>query len=318
MSAGNSLLIFHPQGDEIGRALAEDVPDATVIVATTHERAIAHAPSAAAIFALDQDVTTELISAASHLKWIQALTSGTDSLNRMPSIRDDIVITSVHGTHGPQVSELAMLFMLALARRFPAMLDNQRAHRWDHWRQVPLFESTVAIVGMGAIGRVLAQRCKAFDMVVLGVDADATASPHVDQMFSADRLYEALREADFVVLLVPHLPATHHLIDEPALASMRKTAFLINVSRGPVVHESALRDALQRGIIAGAGLDVFAEEPLSPGNAMWDAPNVIITPHVGGDSTTYIRQMRPILAHNARAFTQRRYADLRNLIVRLR
>jgi D-2-hydroxyacid dehydrogenase (NADP+) len=316
MSDRPAVLIYHPQGDEIAGSLLADVPEAAVLVATEHETALAYAPQADAIFALDQDISRELLVRAERLRWVQALTSGTDSLAGMPELREDVLLTSMHGVHGPQVSELAMLFMLALARRFPAMLENQRTHTWDHWRQVPLLHATVVIVGMGAIGRELARRCKAFDMTVFGVDALAVSDPHADRIFGAAQLHDALRLADFVVLLVPLVPETHHLIDAAALAVMQPAAYLINVARGAIVDEAALRDALERGVIAGAGLDVFAEEPLSPGNPIWDARNVLITPHVGGDATTYIRQMRATLAHNARAFVAKRSGDFRNVVQR--
>jgi phosphoglycerate dehydrogenase-like enzyme len=316
MSERPAVLIYHPQGDEIGGSLVADVPEATVWIATTHEQALAHASQADAIFALDQDISREMIAAASRLRWIQALTSGTDSLDGMAELNDDVIVTSMHGVHGPQVSELAILFMLALARRFPAMLENQRSHTWDHWRQVPLYQSTVTIVGMGAIGRELARRCKAFEMNVLGVDALPGNDPQVDRMFAADRLHEALHDADFVVLLVPHLPETHHLMNAAAFLAMRRSAYLVNVARGAIVDEAALLDALERGVIAGAGLDVFAEEPLPPQSPLWNANNVLITPHVGGDATTYVRQMRATLALNTRAFVENRREDFRNVVRR--
>jgi phosphoglycerate dehydrogenase-like enzyme len=233
-----------------------------------------------------------------------------------PGVGKGVMLTSMRGAHGPQVSELAFLLMLAVSRRFPAMVDNQRRRTWDHWRQPPLYKRTVAIIGVGAIASAFAPRCKAFEMNVIGVDDRVTEAAFVDRIYPPAQLHVALAAADFVVLLVPHVPSTHHLIDAPALAAMQPQAYLINVARGAVVDEPALIAALQNGTIAGAGLDVFASEPLPPESPLWTMENVAITPHVGGNSTTYIQQMNETLVHNLRAYVENRHGDLRNRIER--
>ncbi|HEY5341546.1 MAG TPA: D-2-hydroxyacid dehydrogenase [Candidatus Aquilonibacter sp.] len=316
MTRRPTILIYHEQVDEIWAGLRDAGIDAEFLFASNLAQARAQSSRADALVALDPEITEDLVSGP-RLRWIQALTSGMERVLGMPGIADGVALTSMRGAHGPQVSELAFLLMLAVARRFPAMVDNQRRRVWDHWRQPPLYQRTVTIVGVGAIASALAPRCKAFEMTVIGVDDRASEAPHFDRIYPPGQLHEALAAADFVVLLVPHVPATHHLIDAPALAAMRPHAILINVARGAIVDEAALIDALQHGTIAGAGLDVFATEPLPPESPLWAMDNVTVTPHVGGNSTSYIQQMNGTLVHNLRAFVDGRDGDLRNRIERV-
>jgi phosphoglycerate dehydrogenase-like enzyme len=127
-------------------------------------------------------------------------------------------------------------------------------------------------------------------------------------------LREAVAGADFLVLLIPYSPETHHMIDASVLAAMKPTAYLINVARGGVVDEGALIEALRTHQIAGAGLDVFAQEPLPESSLLWDLDNVIITPHIGGMSDIYAEQVLPLLLHNLRAFAAGDRAAMLNLV----
>ena len=309
------ILIYHPEVAEIWTGVRDANIDAEFLLAATLEEARAESARADALVALDPEITEDLVTGP-HLRWVQALTSGMERVLTFPGVGKGVMLTSMRGAHGPQVSELAFLLMLSVARRFPAMVDNQRRRTWDHWRQPPLYKRTVAIIGVGAIASAFAPRCKAFEMNVIGVDDRVTEAAFVDRIYPPAQLHVALAAADFVVLLVPHVPSTHHLIDAPALAAMQPQAYLINVARGAVVDEPALIAALQNGTIAGAGLDVFASEPLPPESPLWTMENVAITPHVGGNSTTYIQQMNETLVHNLRAYVENRHGDLRNRIER--
>ena len=309
------ILIYHPEVAEIWTGVRDANIDAEFLLAATLEEARAESARADALVALDPEITEDLVTGP-HLRWVQALTSGMERVLTFPGVGKGVMLTSMRGAHGPQVSELAFLLMLAVSRRFPAMVDNQRRRTWDHWRQPPLYKRTVAIIGVGAIASAFAPRCKAFEMNVIGVDDRVTEAAFVDRIYPPAQLHVALAAADFVVLLVPHVPSTHHLIDAPALAAMQPQAYLINVARGAVVDEPALIAALQNGTIAGAGLDVFASEPLPPESPLWTMENVFLTPHVGGNSTTYIQQMNETLVHNLRAYVENRHGDLRNRIER--
>jgi D-2-hydroxyacid dehydrogenase (NADP+) len=247
-------------------------------------------------------ITAGLIGAMPRLRLIQALTTGTDHIEALPNLPPGIAIAAARGFHGPAMSELAFLFMLALARDVRSVLANQQQHRWDRRPQRLLFGKTAMLVGVGRIAEELAQRCKSFGMRVVGISTGRTSAPGFDAIHPRTMLRGVAGEADFLVVLTPYSRETHHLIDASVLDAMQPVAMLINIARGDVVDEAALVRALAAGSIAGAGLDVFHTEPLPPDNPLWDLPNVIITAHVGGMSDIYAEQVLPLLIDNLTAF----------------
>jgi phosphoglycerate dehydrogenase-like enzyme len=242
-----------------------------------------------------------LVAAMPRLRLIQALTTGVDHIAALPNLPPHVLVAAARGFHGPQMSELAFLFMLAFARKFPAVLENQRQKRWDRREQRLLAGKIAVLVGVGRIAEELAKRCKVFGMTVVGVSTRASA-PGFDAIYPRERLADAAGKADFLIVLAPLTMENHHLIDAAVLDAMRPEGVLINIARGGVVDERALQAALAAGRIAGAGLDVFQEEPLPPESPLWDTPNIMITSHVGGMSEDYAEQVMPLLIDNLRAF----------------
>jgi D-2-hydroxyacid dehydrogenase (NADP+) len=215
--------------------------------------------------------------------------------------------------HGPQMAELALSMMLMLQRRLPTMIENQRHRRWQRWPQPVLTGKTVTILGLGAAGRSLARACKALGMRVVGVSASQASAEDFDLVVPRARLAEVCAAADFLVLLAALEPETRRLVGAEVLAALPRRAFLINLARGGLVDEAALIGALRTERVAGAGLDVFDEEPLPPEHPLWDLPNVLLTPHIGGWSDVLVEQAVPLLAHNLGVFLSGRPGDLRNL-----
>jgi D-2-hydroxyacid dehydrogenase (NADP+) len=160
----------------------------------------------------------------------------------------------------------------------------------------------------------MASRCKAFGMQIVGVSDARQEAAGFDRILSRARLLEAAGMADFLILLVPLSDRTRHMIDDTVLAAMKRTGILINLARGPVIDEKALVRHLQDGSIAGAGLDVFEEEPLPGSSPLWDMPNVIVTPRVGGMSDVFAQQILPIVVHNLNCFSQNRLEDMMNIV----
>jgi phosphoglycerate dehydrogenase-like enzyme len=246
---------------------------------------------------------------APRLRWVHCDHAGLNKSARPEVFRRGLLVTSSAGRSAPVLAEHAILFMLALAYRFSAFLEAQRAHRWGVPGQDDLrglTGRTVGIVGLGHTGSELAVRCQALGMRVLGYRRTAAPPPPgVDRAYSAARgetLEPLLRESDFVVLAVPLSDATHHLIGPPQLAQMRPGAFLVNMARGPVVDEAALLTALHSGRLAGAGLDTFAREPLPADSPLWDAPNVLITPHTTPQVPDRTGRSLEIIAENVRRY----------------
>lgn len=288
-------------------------PDLSIAVAASLEEARPHLQTMTVLIAKSLSVPEPLLLEAPRLRWIQALTTGVDRLLSLP-LRKDIVLCSARGIHGPQMSELALLSMLALARDFPRMLRNQQESRWQRWPQRLLHGKTVAIVGIGTISRELALCCSTFGMRVIGISNAVQAAEHYDEIQPRAALPSIAASCDFMVLLVPYSAETHHLIDAPLLAAFKPGAFLVNIARGPVVDQAALIAALRAGPLAGAALDVFDTEPLPASSALWQLPNVIITPHIGGLSDNYAEQLMPLILHNTAAWLAGDRASLRNVV----
>jgi phosphoglycerate dehydrogenase-like enzyme len=225
-----------------------------------------------------------------------------------------VILTSTRGIHGPQMSELAFFNMIALARDFRKMQRNQAEGKWEQYGQPILEGKTIVIVGLGLLAEHLAPRCKLFGMTVIGVSDGRTKGPDFDEIHPRSALVSLAARADFLMLLVPYSPATHHMIGRDVLGAMKPSAFLINLARGGVVDEAALVEALQSGGIAGAAIDVFSKQPLPPDHPLWRMPNVIITPNIGGRSDKFVEQTFQILEPNLEAFTEGRLDAMRNVI----
>lgn len=257
-----------------------------------------------------------LVVRAPRLRWIQSLTTGTDAILRIASLPQEVLVTSTRGMHGPQMSELVILQMLALARDFPRVLRNQAQRRWERWPQPLLLDKTVVIVGVGAIAEVLAPRCKALGMKVYGVSNASRVPAGFDGVFHRRELQRAAALADFLVLIVPLSADTENLIDRSVLEAMRRSAFLVNVARGGVLDEQALIECLNAGRLAGAALDVFRTTPLLPEDSLWRTEQVIVTPLLGGMSDVYLDQAYPFVRENLQHFLANRLERMVNVVAR--
>jgi phosphoglycerate dehydrogenase-like enzyme len=316
MSTPRRLLVWDEHAAFHARKLRDAVGDAFEIQATTdREEARRMLAGQQALVVPDTWLDDEFLAAGADLAWVHSLRSGVDRLLASRTLPRDAVITSSRGIHGPQVAEAAILLMLALARRLPRMLKNQEQARWEPWPQPLLQGKHVVIVGVGSIAQALAPRCKAFGMRVTGVASRAREVAGFDAIRTRGELRALLPTADFVVLLVPLDDGSRGLFDAGMLAALPARAILVNLSRGGVVDEQALLAALRAGRLAGAGMDVFATEPLPASDPLWHAPNVIVTPHVGGQSETYAQQALVPLLANARAVAR---GDWDALVNRLR
>lgn len=313
-----AILIYDPDSPDHVRtyaaAIAREFPGLPIHATSDRREALANSPGKTAIIAKAQDVYAEYVAAMPGLDWIQALTTGIDPLRTL-KLASTVTITSTRGMHAPQMAELTFLLMLSLSRNVPRIFANQREARWERWGQHLLFGKTVAIVGVGSISEALALRCQAFGMKVLGISSRASAEGF-DELHPREQLPAVAARADFLVLLVPYTPETHHLVNAAVLKAMKPTGFLVNVARGNVVDEAALVGALQRREIAGAGLDVFATEPLPQTSPLWALDNAVITPHIGGLSDIYAEQALPVILANIRAYLAGDPSAMQNRVAR--
>jgi phosphoglycerate dehydrogenase-like enzyme len=291
-----------------------DFPGLDLYASNDRASTFAHLDDAEVIIGHHFQFDEDLLRRAKALRWIQSLTTGTDAILRLAALRAEVTVTSTRGMHGPQMSELVFLQMLALLRNFPRMQRNQSAHHWDRWPQPLLEGKTVVIVGVGAIAEVLAPRCKAFGMKVFGISNSSRRPAGFDEILPRADLQRGAAAADFLVLIVPHSVQTENLIDATVLSCMKPSAYLINVARGGVLDENALLAALREQRLAGAALDVFRERPLPADHPLWSEEKIIITPHIGGMSDVYLEQAYPIVRDNMKTFLTGNLTGMKNIV----
>ncbi len=262
-----------------------------------------------------------LIQSATKLSFIQSISSGTDQYDKPALASHGIRLASAAGVNARAVAEHAISLILAMARRLPEARDNQAQRVWRGMigdltqREDELGGKTLIVVGLGRIGGRLARLAKAFDMNVIGFRRDpSSGAADADSVHALAELGDHLPIADFVALTCPLTPETKHVINAASLGRMRKSTYLVNVARGGCVDEPALIAALQAGAIAGAALDCTDPEPPEAASPLWAMPNVLITPHTGGETTQYENNVNDILLENLNRLW-RGETELRNQIV---
>ncbi len=234
------------------------------------------------------ETTREMFTRRRQLAWIQSWGAGVDGLLYPELVESDVVLCSAKGTVGVHLADHAMALLLGLARGIHTALRNPdwEEIRWTirdaSWE---LVDRTMGIVGLGGTGRELARRASAFGMRVVAVDPeDVDVPPEVEACWNMDRFHPLLEQSDVVAICAPLTAETEGLFDREAFTRMRNHALLINVTRGRIVDEASLLEALDRKQIGGAGLDVVPREPLPSGHPLWKMDNVLITPHTAGGS----------------------------------
>ena len=237
-------------------------------------------------------------SRATELRLIQVAGTGVDPLFPAVGLSSQTWIANLRGPHEDSVRDHVLSLMLAHARRLPHALENQRQHHWVPYSSKPLSGQTLLLVGFGGIGRRVGRAAKALGMRVVAVRRSGASSPEVDAILGPDELANGLSNADYVVVCLPLTSKTRGMVSPPMIASLPKHAALIDVSRGGIVDHVALEAALRSGNLAGAALDVFDEEPLPVSSTLWSCPNLIITPHVGGWTETYLDQALEVFVDN--------------------
>lgn len=293
--------------------IAAAAPDAEVIDAG--QDGVARELLSADIFCGHAKVPVpwDAVVAGGRLHWIQSSAAGLDHCLVPSVVGSSIVVTSASGVLADQVAEHAIALTTGLTRALPVFFRAQQKREFIRRPTRDLTNSTVGIVGFGGNGRRLAEVLSVFKTRILATDMYPVAKPDsVEALWPADRLDDLLRAVDFLFLAAPLTELTRNMIDGRALALMRPGSFLINVARGPLVVEADLLAALEAGHLAGAGLDVTAEEPLPADSPLWSQPNVIITPHVGGQCARRIDDMTDFFCANLRRW--RSGAPLANLV----
>ena len=274
----NRLLIVSDNAPDYADLLeAADLPDLEIVTAKDTDAALGLIPDCNIVMG-DPYMIRDVIAAAGRLEWVQSAWAGVDALCT-PGLRRDYVLTGVKDVFGPLMAEYVITYLFGLERQVFRMRDNQRERRWQKLRYRHSRDVTVGFIGLGSIGRHIARMVRGFGMRVTGLSRSGAECADADQVYAVDRVAEFLAEPDYVVMSLPETDLTRGFMDAAKLRMMKPTAVLMNVGRGSAVVEADLVEALEKGVVGGAVLDVFETEPLPADNPLWSLPNVLVTPH---------------------------------------
>ncbi len=295
------LALLNLSDDQIQRieSVSEDV---RVVVATSREIQQTEAVDADIILG---GLNRQLFERGRNLKWVQTQSAGVDGILFPEFVESDVILTSAKGYVGTHLADQTWALLLGLLRGIGRAVrertwDNRMSIRHEAWE---LGGRTLGVVGLGGTGIEVARRAIGFQMRVIAVDPEDVEKPEfVDEIWKMDRFHDLLEQSDVVCICAPLTDKTHGIFDLEAFRRMKRHALLINVTRGKIVDGPSLLQALQDGLIGGAGLDVTPEEPLPPDSPLWDMKNVIITPHVAGGSPLRLDRMVELFCQNLERF----------------
>jgi len=238
---------------------------------------------------------------APRLKWIQVLGAGVDYMLPLDWVPKDLMLTTNWGAHVPKAAQSALMAILMINSRIPALVTGQRRHEWNRIFTTTVEGKTLAIIGVGHIGGGAAEQAKKVGMHVIGIRRSGEPHPAVDEMFKPDALHAVLARADIVLLNLALTSKTRFVMSRKEFALMKPGAGFINMSRGGLVDPQALEETLRTGHLGGAMIDVSYPEPLPADASLWDAPNLIITPHVlSDDIDAYVPRTLDLFFGNVR------------------
>lgn len=293
-----NVLILAPNADEY-LPLLEQLADSGVIIraASSVQAALESGPGQAVILG-QPDLVAELLKKDPDVEWIQSTWAGVAPLLALE--RRDYLLTGIKDTFGPQISEYVLAYLLAFELSLFERLGRQANRSWWPEPTGTLAGKTLGVLGTGSIGRHIAGMAGPFGVTVLGLSRRGNAADGFEKVYPVECLREFLKELDYLVCTLPETGATTGLLDEAAFAVIKPGCYLVNVGRGSIIEEDALLSALERGVLAGAALDVFRDEPLPLNSPLWHALNLLVTAHVAAKS--WPKDIAAIFIENYRCF----------------
>ena len=265
---------------------------------------LSEATDADAIFGT---ISREVLHAAHKLKWVQVYSAGVENYLFPEFQSSDVMLTNCKILMGPEIADHAFALLLSLTRELYRIIPGRTSEEWqrDGFHPIELRGKTAVIVGVGGIGSQIAQRAHAFGMTVIGVDPkDMPLNPYVSRMVYPEQIDTVLPLADVVFISAPYTPKSEGMIGPRQFELMKKSAYFVAVSRGKVYNTDALVKALDSRRLAGAGLDVTNPEPLPKGHALWKFDNVVITPHIAGQSDNVSARQLELFKENIAHFVK--------------
>jgi len=260
-------------------------------------------------------VSEDVLDRAENLKWLQVLSSGVAKYPLDQLRADDVLLTNASGVHAEPIAEQVLGYILLFERRLLDAIAQQDRREWRRHSGREIQGRTLGVVGLGKVGRQVAERAAALDLDVIGTKRTALEIESVSDVYEPDKLGTVLARSDYVVLTCPLTPETRGLIRTPEYEAMQSDTILINVARGPITPEDELVDAIRSRRIRGAAIDVFESEPLTVDSPIWDLPNVVVTPHSAGTTPRYLARCADIFAENYHHFTRGRPEEMPNRVL---
>lgn len=300
MPSLNILVVQHLSEQQV--LSISEVDENVNVIQCTSDEAINHIEDADILISWGDLNFTELLPKAKRLKWVHALSAGVETYLVPELTQSEIILTNSRGIHGIPMAEHVLAMMLSFTRGISVARRQQKEKIWQPMHLEELYEKSIAIIGLGSVGREIAKRAKCIGMKVLAAKRTVTTELFVDKLYTTDQLPHLLSIADFIVVTLPLTPQTKGLFTLETFQQMKKSAYFINVARGAIVNEADLVTALQAKVIRGAGLDVFEEEPLPEDSPLWELDNVLITPHVAATSPYYIDRSLKLFIENLHKF----------------
>ncbi|MEF8781545.1 MAG: D-2-hydroxyacid dehydrogenase [Haloarculaceae archaeon] len=299
--------------EEYAALLRERLPDREVQLARTpdEERDLLEDATVATAHTMDED----LLERAERLQLFACVYAGVGHLPLSAFEERGVAVTSASGVHGPNIAEYAIGSLLTFSRGFHRAWQRQQRREYRSFQTRELKDSTVTVVGLGAIGEAVVDRLEPFDVETVGVRYTPEKGGPSDEVVGFGAIHDALARTDYLVLACPLTETTEGLIDREALSTLPAEAVVVNVARGEIVDTDDLVFALQRNGIRGAALDVTDPEPLPADHDLWTFSNVLLTPHNAGDTPHYYERVADILSENLRRLEADPGADLRNHVV---
>ncbi len=313
-----NVLVLETYADAYREALRREFGDLEIQVATTPADGAVDFGKVEVLIAFGMGITDALFTRMPALKWVQSLATGVDHFLRSKTLPADVILTSGRGIHGPAMRETVLHLMLSVSHDSNRLVADKNASRWERRPWPLLAGKTAMVLGTGVAGSAIGSALQALGMRVIGISGTPRDVDGFDAVRSRGDLVSAAGEADYVINVLPADRANLNLIGRELFTAMKPRAYFINVGRGETVDEAALIEALDQRQIAGAGLDVFATEPLPATSPLWIMPQVFMAPHVGGLFEEYADMALPLIIGNIRAFLSGRNDQMINMIDRSR
>ncbi|QGQ94111.1 D-2-hydroxyacid dehydrogenase [Paenibacillus psychroresistens] len=296
------IISFQKLSESHMERIYKAAPEMELIVADESDVWKSHLSDAEVIIGWHSLIAEHIIQPETKLRWIQNWGAGVNHFPFDRLAKSGIVLTNTSGVHAFPIAETIFAMVLSFTRKLNTSIRNQINQVWKSETADEIHGKTISIIGVGAIGKETAKIAKAFGMTVWGVSYSGRPVANVDKIVKRNGLEEALKESDFIVMTVPLTDETRHMIGEKEFAVMKPSAMYINIGRGQTTDEKALAAALQSGGIAGAGLDVFEQEPLPADSPLWKMDNVIVSPHHAGATVQYDERAVEIFLRNLEDF----------------